>query len=167
MFITRAAKDEEILKGQMLEPGKIKDFKGLQYFDPDSTYRVMAKMHWIEKEKVIFSTNTERSPVYYTFCQLDFKIGDSLCTLIAYAEDADGKTGLFIPFKDLTNTQETYGGGRYIEVPYRGEKDLFELDFNLAFNPYCHYNHGYSCPLVPAGNRLDLPIKAGEKKLYD
>jgi len=103
---------------------------------------------------VIFKTNTERSPIYYKFCRLDFKLGDSACNLLVYAEDSLARTGLFIPFKDKSNNRVTHGGGRYIECPYNGEKDLFMLDFNTAFNPYCHYNHNYSCPIVPYENTL-------------
>jgi uncharacterized protein (DUF1684 family) len=167
LYIARAAKDEKMLKDGIIEPGKASDFKGLQYYDPDSAYRVNANITWIEKEKVIFQTNSERSPVYYKFCSLTFHMGDSTCHLTAYTEDPDGKTGLFIPFKDKTNKQATYGGGRYIEVPYHGEKETFVLDFNLAFNPYCHYNHNYSCPLVPIENYLSVAIPVGEKKLYE
>ena len=39
----------------------------------------------------------------------------------------------------------------------------FLLDFNFAYNPYCAYNDQWSCPLTPFENRLDVPIRAGEK----
>ncbi len=167
LYILRAGKDEEMLEKKIIETDKIKDFKGLNYFEPDSSYRLKAKIKWLGKEKVVFKTNSERSPTYYKFCSLTFQVADSTYTVIAYTEDMDAMTGLFIPFKDKTNNHETYGGGRYIEVPYKGEKETFELDFNLAFNPYCHYNHGYSCPLVPFENTLNIEIPAGEKKLYE
>jgi uncharacterized protein (DUF1684 family) len=167
MFIARAAKDEDMTKSGIIEPAKQADFKGLAYFDPDSSYRIQSKIEWINKEKVVFATNTERAPEYYIFCRLHFIIADSMFSLTAYSTDIDGHSGLFIPFKDLTNTYSTYGGGRYLEVPFTGEKDSFTLDFNLAFNPYCHYNHSYSCPIVPLGNVLNIPIPAGEKKLYE
>jgi uncharacterized protein (DUF1684 family) len=166
-YINRAAKDEEMLKDKIIEAGKTKDFKGLQYFEPDSSYRVMASMKWLNRDSVIFRTNSERSPVYFRLFELSFKLADSMQRLTVYSEDRDGKTGLFIPFRDKTNNRETYGGGRYIEIPYKGETETFELDFNLAFNPYCHYNHSYSCPLVPYENNLNIPIHAGEKKLYE
>jgi uncharacterized protein (DUF1684 family) len=35
-------------------------------------------------------------------------------------------------------------------------------DFNLAYNPYCAYSEEYSCPIPPAENRIDVPIRAGE-----
>lgn len=37
------------------------------------------------------------------------------------------------------------------------------LDFNRAYNPPCAFTLFATCPLPPAGNRLDLAINAGEK----
>jgi len=41
--------------------------------------------------------------------------------------------------------------------------NLYELDFNRAYIPYCYYNLTYECPIPPAENRLKVPIRAGEK----
>jgi len=41
------------------------------------------------------------------------------------------------------------------------------LDFNYACNPSCAYNHRWACPLAPPENRLDQPIRAGERKYPD
>ena len=69
---------------------------------------------------------------------------------------------LFIPFRDITSGDETYGGGRYLDfrIP---ETDSVTIDFNLSYNPYCAYNHKYSCPIPPAENSLPVKILAGEK----
>lgn len=162
----RAQKDKQVIEDNIIEKEMQGIFRGLVYFDPDSSYRVSAHVKFVAHEPIVFKTNTERSPLYYKFCRLDFKLHDSACSLVAYAEDSLGRTGLFIPFKDKSNYDFTYGGGRYIECAYNGEKDIFVLDFNTAFNPYCHYNHNYSCPLVPYENTLPVSINAGEKKLY-
>jgi uncharacterized protein (DUF1684 family) len=69
---------------------------------------------------------------------------------------------LFLPFADLTNGEETYGGGRYLDLTIPTGNTIL-LDFNKAYNPYCAYNPKYSCPLVPKQNRLDIPIIAGVK----
>jgi uncharacterized protein (DUF1684 family) len=52
--------------------------------------------------------------------------------------------------------------GRYVEVEPRGE-DVFLVDFNRAYNPYCAYEERWACPLVPAENRIPVPVRAGEK----
>jgi hypothetical protein len=71
---------------------------------------------------------------------------------------------LFIPFKDLSNGQTTYGGGRYLDLRSRAIVDNeLMLDFNKAYNPYCAYSEGYSCPIPPEDNHLQVSILAGEK----
>lgn len=167
LLAERKDKDREVLTEAILEDQYLKGFKGLNYYDPDTSYRINASMRMLPPLPYVFKTNTDRSPTYITFCLLEFKVGDSACTLIAYATDPSASEGLFIPFKDATAGSETYGGGRYLELPYKGESGHITLDFNKAFNPYCHYNHSYSCPLVPAENRLKVAIRAGEKKLHD
>jgi len=60
------------------------------------------------------------------------------------------------------HNEETYGAGRYLE-PETLPNGKFLVDFNLAYNPYCAYNELFSCPLTPWENRLQVPIRAGEK----
>ena len=70
---------------------------------------------------------------------------------------------LFLPVNDPTNGVQTYGGGRYIDLGpagMEGEEGL--LDFNRAYNLYCAFAEGYSCPVPPINNRLELAIEAGE-----
>ena len=70
---------------------------------------------------------------------------------------------LLIPFRDTTNNQETYAGGRYLEIDAPGS-DRLVLDFNRAMNPWCAYDASYACPIPPPENRLAMPIRAGEKR---
>jgi uncharacterized protein len=70
---------------------------------------------------------------------------------------------LFVPFKDLTNGKESYGGGRYVDLQKTDIKDgKIVLDFNKCYNPYCAFAAGYSCPIPPKENYLNLAIEAGE-----
>ena len=68
---------------------------------------------------------------------------------------------LFVPFKDATTGKESYGAGRYVDVPRHDGEDYI-LDFNKAHNPSCAYNPAWACPLAPPENRLPAPIRAGE-----
>ena len=71
---------------------------------------------------------------------------------------------LFLPFKDLTNGDETYGGGRYIDVLISDiVENRVQIDFNKCYNPWCAYSDGYNCPVPPLENHLPIPIRAGEK----
>ena len=70
----------------------------------------------------------------------------------------------FIPFKDKTAPTETYGGGRFLDLPLTTVKNnQLRVDFNLAYNPYCAYNEDFACPIPPAENTLPIRIEAGEK----
>lgn len=76
--------------------------------------------------------------------------------------------GVFLPFRDATNGADTYGAGRYVLDTVKGA-DLggtngrLVVDFNYAYHPSCTYDPRWSCPLAPAGNRLELPVQAGER----
>ena len=72
---------------------------------------------------------------------------------------------LFLPFGDLTNTKETYGGGKYLDLKIP-KSDKIILDFNQSYQPYCAYNaFDYNCPIVPKENKLKVRIEAGVKYL--
>ena len=78
--------------------------------------------------------------------------------------------GLFLPFRDATNGQETYGAGRYL-LDTAKSADLgpgptpgtLILDCNFAFHPSCAFDPRWSCPLAPPENRLDVRVEAGER----
>ena len=78
--------------------------------------------------------------------------------------------GLFLPFRDATNGTETYGAGRYLldaakSADLGGDREAgtLILDFNFAFQPSCAFDPKWACPLAPPSNRLDLPVRAGER----
>lgn len=78
--------------------------------------------------------------------------------------------GLFIPFRDGTNGQETYGAGRYLvdgaksaDLGGNPDGNTLIVDFNFAFQPSCAFDPRWACPLAPPENRLDIPIRAGER----
>ncbi|MEX2597826.1 MAG: DUF1684 domain-containing protein [Salibacteraceae bacterium] len=74
---------------------------------------------------------------------------------------------LFLPFTDLTTGEESYGGGRYIDVAIPEDGQDVIIDFNDCYNPYCAYGSGFSCPIPPKENFLGQYIQAGERKLID
>ncbi|MCH8612174.1 DUF1684 domain-containing protein [Arsenicicoccus dermatophilus] len=75
----------------------------------------------------------------------------------------DGRV-LVIVFADATTGPESYAPGRFLklDIPQDGE---LELDFNQAFVPPCGFSDFYSCPLPPAGNRLSVPVRGGERRV--
>ena len=78
--------------------------------------------------------------------------------------------GLFLPFRDATNGHETYGAGRYLldaaksaDLGGDAAAGTLILDFNFAFQPSCAFDPRWACPLAPPANRVDVPIRAGER----
>ena len=145
-----------------------KDFKSLDFFKVDSTYVVTAKFERTPNETPFeMKTTTERLPVYVKYGIITFKLKGNDYQLNVYQnQDLMKNEGyddyLFLPFLDDTNGEETYGGGRYIDLT-APEADELVIDFNKAYNPYCAYNEKYSCPIVPRDNYLDLKVEAGVK----
>ncbi|MEN3360763.1 MAG: uncharacterized protein V7637_4745 [Mycobacteriales bacterium] len=75
--------------------------------------------------------------------------------------------GLFVPVRDGTAGDGSYGGGRYLldtakGADLGGHPDLV-LDFNFLYHPSCRYNPEWVCPLAPEGNRITVPLRAGEQ----
>lgn len=73
---------------------------------------------------------------------------------------------LFLVFGDLTNGEDTYGGGRFLYVLPPDLDGNVVLDFNKAYNPPCVFSSFTTCPIPSSQNVLPIKIKAGEKN-YD
>jgi hypothetical protein len=145
-----------------------KNFKGLEFFKVDSSFVVRAKFVRTPDETPFeMKTTTDRLPVYVKYGVITFNLKGNEHQLNVYQnQDANKKEGfedyLFLPFLDDTNGEESYGGGRYIDLKIP-EGDELVIDFNKAYNPYCAYNEKYSCPIVPRENYLALKVEAGVK----
>jgi hypothetical protein len=94
---------------------------------------------------------------------LKFTLQGQPHTLAAFVDaDTQDVRRLFVPFADLTSGTETFAGGRYIDLDRTGT-GIYELDFNRAYHPFCVFNPEYDCPYPPRENRLQVPIRAGER----
>ena len=149
-----------------------KVFKALEFYPIDEKFIVEAKFVRTPREKVFkMKTSTSRSPEYKKYGELLFQIDGKDFKLNLYQNlELSKKEGyedyLFLPFSDLTCGKESYIGGRYIDMRIPKTKTV-TIDFNKAYNPYCAYNHKYSCPIVPLENDLAIEILAGVKKFHD
>jgi uncharacterized protein (DUF1684 family) len=164
---TRASKDEafRVSADSPIPEAQRATFKGLAYFPIDASYSVPASLaEERSADPVIIELATSRNTVdrLARVGTITFRLAGTRYTLTAFATAADGLNRLFVPFGDLTNRQETYGGGRYLNLT-RTATGLYDLDFNTAFNPYCVYDVNYTCPLPPPENRLPVAIPAGER----
>lgn len=148
-----------------LPPDDREEFEGLSYFPPDERYRFEVPLYeHAEKESIQVETTTEGTQDYLRWGEFQVEIDGSAIALQAYKADPD-EDRLWVPFRDQTNGEETYGGGRYLDLEAEEHRtnDEWILDFNAAYNPFCAYSHRYECPLIPMDNWLEIPIEAGEK----
>tara|TARA_B100001109_G_scaffold107198_1_gene87524 strand:+ start:2932 stop:3534 length:603 start_codon:yes stop_codon:yes gene_type:complete len=151
-----------------LKPKDLKNFQGLDFFEFDSLYVVKAKIEET-KESLPFKmkTTTDIPADVRKYADLFFQISDKEFELSVYENlEYEGVEGyenyLFLPFSDETNENETYGGGRYLDLFLNGSDSII-IDFNKAYNPKCVYDENFSCPLVPRNNFLSTRIEAGIK----
>ncbi len=145
-----------------------KDFEGLEFFEPDTTYRVIAELSRTpEALPFLMPTNTERMAEEVVYGLVSFELKGRKYQLEVYQNvefefEGGYEDYLFLPFTDETNGTSTYEGGRYIDLKIP-EGDMIVIDFNRAYNPYCAYNKKYSCPLVPRQNHIPAEVPAGVK----
>jgi uncharacterized protein (DUF1684 family) len=141
-------------------------FTGLPYYPIDPAWRVPARLIEDRGAKPVIieleNSKREREPLRLVG-QLHFTVAGAERSLTAFSPaDARTITRLFVPFGDLTNGTETYGGGRYLELD-RMPSGQYEVDFNRAYHPFCVFNIDYVCPVPPRENRLNVAIPVGEK----
>ncbi len=147
-------------------------FKALDFYPINEKFFVVAKFVRTENEKPFeMKTSTDRKPMYVKYGEAHFEIDGKSFRLNIYrnielSKKEEYKDYLFLPFSDLTCVNESYIGGKYIDMK-TPKGDTIVIDFNKAYNPYCAYNHKYSCPKVPLENDLNIEIKAGVKKFHD
>ncbi|MCT4665263.1 MAG: DUF1684 domain-containing protein [Flavobacteriales bacterium] len=141
------------------------DFLGLSYFPVNERYKIMAEMIKISgNDTITMQTSSNQERKYIRFAQLNFELDQTKCTLVLYQFLGD-ESHYFLPFKDLTNGVSTYGGGRYLDIENTGNGSTLELDFNKIYHPYCAYVDGFSCPIPPIENTLEVKIEAGSNTL--
>ncbi|WP_416839230.1 DUF1684 domain-containing protein [Haloferax sp. DFSO52] len=151
-----------------IPPDQRELFDGLDYFDPDPNLRFELELQeYDDPETITIGTSTEGEREYLVWGHFAFDIDDETYTMDAYRTSPD-EDRLWVPFRDETNTNETYGAGRYLDLEgdERTDDGRWVLDFNYAYNPFCAYSPRFECPLVPMENWLQVRIEAGEKD-YD
>ena len=139
----------------------LEEFKGLDYFDVSSKFRVDAEFVTYSPEKDVEIINVlglltkDKSPGY-----LKFKIGEKYYQL----DTLDAGDEFYLIFADKTSGRSSYGPGRFLYVPKAKVDGSIKVDFNRAYNPPCAFTDYSTCPLPPPQNRIPVFIEAGEKK---
>lgn len=161
LIALRAQKDsffKEYAASPLSEAQK-ETFTGLNYYVAMPSLDLIVEIKPFEKQDdVQVQTTTGETRWYRRYGEFTFKVSGEEARLTIYQTSH----GYFLPFVDTSAGTETYPAGRYLE-PVEHEDGTFHVDFNQAYNPYCAYSEGYSCPITPAENRLKVAIRAGEK----
>ena len=143
----------------------------VRFFKINPEYKVTATVQKLNGEKFFnMSTSDGGGKQAIKYAVVSFLLYGKQYKLYAYQlsnllNSTEYKENFFIPFTDLTSGIGSYGGGRYIDFVVSDIKadNLLVIDFNKAYNPYCAFRTGYSCPIPPAENNLGVQIKAGER----
>lgn len=181
LFAQKASKEEtevkkfqEALNKEYLNPKEtplrgdhFKNFKAHPFFPIDMKYRVTAKFLKTENaEPFDLPTSSGKAKPYREYGRAEFTLDGKPYTVTLYqsldlVKQTKYRNYLFLPFRDLTNEKETYGGGKYLDLTIP-KGNTIVLDFNKSYHPYCAYNaYDYNCPVVPEENRLPVEIRAG------
>jgi uncharacterized protein (DUF1684 family) len=137
-------------------------FQQLNYFPDNPDLRLALEIDTSGEgvgEEVTIGTVNGLAKQYVRAGRVHFEVEGQPVTLTVFKEQTRGH--YFIPFRDTTAGADTYEVGRYVEPKLLPDGRL-NLDLNLAYNPYCAYNTGWSCPIPPFENIVRVPIKAGE-----
>lgn len=151
-----------------LDSAQRHSFSGLEYFPYKPALRFVLPLDLnVERETFEVPLRDDGLLRLERFARVQFELHGAPVSLSLFWVGGYGG-GVFLPFRDATNTHETYGGGRYLLDSVKGadlgeEAGKIVLDFNYAYNPSCCYNNRWECPLAPPENRLALPLEAGEK----
>jgi hypothetical protein len=162
----RATRDELFRSHPETPLDDVTGFAGLPCapYDPAFVWEVPVDTG-VDRDRFPVGTSGGGEIAFVRFGRVPLPIG----SLDVFWLDAYGG-GIFLPFRDATAGDTTYGGGRYLLDTVKGA-DLggadgrLVLDFNFAYHPSCHYAPRWSCPLAPPGNWLDTAVPVGEQAL--
>ncbi len=144
-----------------LDEAQRRQFQGLRYFSYHPAMRFSVVLEVMEEPiSRQMDISTKETLALVTIGHVSFRVDGQSVTLAIYWLEIYGG-GLFLPFRDTTCPQESYGGGRYLfdtikgSEPFwlpgqrTGDRRQIVLDFNYAYNPSCAYNSRWVCPLAP------------------
>lgn len=143
-------------------------FAGLPVWPYDPAWRLRGNVSEQEPEELGVAHSGEGATPFLRIGEVAFTTPDGRDRTLALYWLAGYGGGLFLPFRDTTCGNETYGGGRYLldqpkSADLGRDADALVLDFNFAYHPSCAHDPRWSCPLALPGSGLDVAVRAGER----
>jgi uncharacterized protein (DUF1684 family)/lysophospholipase L1-like esterase len=151
-----------------LTPEERAAFRGHEFFSYNPEMAIEANIEVLENEPWFnMATSSGVSREYRRYAKATFELRGQTLELFLYQSKRlmameEYQDHLFLPFMDKTTGVSTYGTGRFMDIT-KPEGSTMILDFNYAYNPYCAYTDGYSCPITPQENYIDIEVNAGIK----
>ena len=145
-----------------LTEGQKSGFEHLNYFPENPDLNLVVDLDTSGEgvgEEITVGTMDGEAKQYVRMGRFTVTVDGEDATLTVFQDVKSGK--FFLPFRDATAGNETYSVGRYVDPKARPDGKL-NVDFNMAYNPYCAYNTGWSCAIPPFENRINVALKAGE-----
>ena len=149
-----------------LKPEERVAFHGHEFFNYNPEMAVEAQILVLENEPWFnMATSSGVNREYRRYAKATFELHGQPFELFLYQSKRlmameEYQDHLFLPFMDKTTGVSTYGTGRFMDIT-KPEGTTMVLDFNYAYNPYCAYTDGYSCPITPLENYIEIEINAG------
>ncbi len=152
--------DKYAIRLRDLESPYLKNFHGIETFPISEDWKIKAQFVPTVGKKLKITDITGRTYEQESPGKLIFKVNGK-----EYSLEAVGtKERLHFVFGDLTNKHESYGGGRFLDVPGPDAEGITYIDFNKSYNPPCAFTPFATCPLPTQENKLAVAITAGEKR---
>jgi uncharacterized protein (DUF1684 family) len=146
-----------------LTPEQQETFTGLDYFPENPALALELPLDTSGEgigERLRIGTTDGQAKEFERAGRIQFQADGQPVTLTVFREIGRGR--YYLPFRDATAGNECYAVGRYLDPRARPDGTLV-ADFNYAYNPYCAYGDGWSCPIPPRENVVSVRIEAGEK----
>jgi uncharacterized protein (DUF1684 family) len=153
----------DILRPRHPDNGLRRNFTGTPAYAPDPRWaRAGRYVPFDEPRPTTVGAAVEGlQHVYDAPGEVEFEIDGTTHRLTAFNGQAPGS--LLVLFTDATSGVTTYAANRSLSIDAPDPEGRVLVDFNRASNLPCAYTDLATCPLPPAGNRLPVPVEAGEK----
>jgi len=147
-----------------LTPAARASFTGLPFADYDPELRFAVRLEPADPERLEVATGSDGT---VPFERIGGVTLGSLVSLDVWWLASYGG-GVFLPLRDGSAGDTSYGGGRYLLDTVKGadlgstDDGRIVVDLNFLYAPSCAHDETWSCPLAPPGNVLDARVTAGE-----
>jgi uncharacterized protein (DUF1684 family) len=169
----RSNKDKHVVNPQItpFTATDLASFNGLYYYPVDCQYVIEAKYKPTPAKMVDVPATDSSAIQLYDMGKVEVTVNGKKVSLQVYKniDMPEFSSGTyFIPIKDgSTSSGATYANGRYVVINPPEQGGNFQLDFNMAVNPYENYNSNYNSLITTGGSILEAPLTVGERKYED